>query len=188
MRSATRTYFANALAMASLSLALASFSPPARAKDALELYGDIAQIAIPTFAGGVSFAKKDKEGVAQLLVGTGITMGGVQGLKYATDLERPDGGARSFPSGHMAAAFAGASYLHYRYGWKWGLPTYAAAAVVGYSRIEADRHYWYDVVAGAALANLVAYVMTDTFDDDVIVIPILDTGKHNFGLLVRFRF
>ena len=59
---------------------------------------------------------------------------------------------------------------------------------MGYSRIEADRHYWYDVVAGAALANLVAYVMTDTFDDDVIVIPILDTGKHNFGLLVRFRF
>lgn len=160
----------------------------ARANDALELYGDIAQIAIPTFAGAVSIAKKDGAGVAQLLVGTGVTIGTVQGLKYAFDTERPDGGARSFPSGHTAAAFAGASYLHYRYGWKWGLPTYAAAAVVGYSRVEADRHFWYDVVAGAAIANLVAYVVTDRFDENVVIIPIVDLGKHDFGLLAKIRF
>ena len=188
MRRVTRSNDQCITVCACLAIGLLAMSSTAQAKGALELYGDIAQIAIPTFAGGVSIVKKDKEGVAQLLVGTGLTIGTVQGLKCATDLERPDGGARSFPSGHTAAAFAGASYLHYRYGWKWGLPTYSAAAVVGYSRVEADRHYWYDVVAGAALANLVAYVMTDTFDDDVIVIPILDTGKRNFGLLARFRF
>jgi len=161
---------------------------PASAKSGLELYGDIAQVAIPGLAGVASLVKKDYDGTLQLVVGTGLTLGVVQGVKYAADTERPDGGARSFPSGHTAAAFAGASYVHYRYGWKWGLPTYAAAAVVGYSRVEADRHYWYDVVAGAAMANVIAYVVTDRFDEDVIIVPVLDLGKHDFGLLARFRF
>jgi hypothetical protein len=44
------------------------------------------------------------------------------------------------------------------------------------------------VVAGAAIANLVAFVVTDSFDDSIVVIPILDIGKHNFGLLARFEF
>ncbi len=160
----------------------------ARAKSGLELYGDIAQFAIPGLAGVTSLVKKDYDGTVQLIVGTGVTLGLVQGLKYATDTERPDGGSRSFPSGHTAAAFAGASYLHYRYGWEWGLPTYAAAAIVGYSRVEADRHYWYDVVAGAAIANLVAYVVTDRFDENVVIVPVLDLGKHDFGLLASFRW
>lgn len=161
---------------------------PASAKGGLELYGDIAQIAIPGLAGVASLAKKDYDGTLQLVVGTGLTLGVVQGVKYAANTERPDGGARSFPSGHTAAAFAGASYVHYRYGWKWGLPTYVAAAVVGYSRVEADRHYWYDVVAGAAMANLIAYVVTDRFDEDVVIVPVFDLGKHDFGLLARIRF
>jgi len=165
------------------------FSPAeSQAKGGLELYGDIAQVAIPVFAGGTSLWKRDKDGFIQLAVGTGVTLGTVTALKYGLDTERPDGGTRSFPSGHTASAFAGASYLHYRYGWKWGLPTYLAASVVAYSRVEADKHYWYDVVAGAAIANLVAYVVTDTYDSDVVIIPIIDTGKHNFGLLARFEF
>lgn len=159
-----------------------------QAKGALEIYGDVAEFAIPGFAGIASIVKRDKDGVIQLAVGTGLTLGTVTGLKYAFDTERPDGDPRSFPSGHTAAAFAGASYLHYRYGWKWGLPTYVAAAVVGYSRVEADRHYWYDVVAGAAIANVVAYIMTDTYDENIVIIPILDTSKHNFGLIARFSF
>ena len=158
------------------------------AKDALELYGDVAQVAIPALAAGVSIAKCDGEGVAMLAVGTGVTLGTVYGLKYAVDKERPDGGARSFPSGHTASAFAGASYLHYRYGWQWALPAYAAAGLVGYSRVEADRHDWYDVVAGAAIANLVAFVLTDTAADDVVIVPIVELGKPNFGLLAQIRF
>ena len=168
--------------------ALVAAPSASQAKGALEIYGDVAQLAIPAFAGLTSVVKRDKDGVIQFAVGTTLTLGTVQGLKYAINTERPDGGARSFPSGHTAAAFAGASYLHYRYGWKWGLPTYVAAAVVGYSRVEAEKHYWYDVVAGAAIANIVAYVMTDTYDEKVVIVPILDLGKRNFGLLARFTF
>ena len=136
----------------------------------------------------MSLAKRDYPGVGQLVVGTGLTLGTVQALKYGLDTERPDGGSRSFPSGHTASAFAGASYLHYRYGWKWALPTYAAAAVVGYSRVEADRHFWYDVVAGAAIANVFAYVLTDRVDEGVVIVPILELGKKDFGILARIRF
>ena len=171
-------------------LMVSSLASPrsARAGSALETYGDIGQIAIPGIAALVSVAKRDKKGLVQWGVGTATTMGLTFGLKYAVNSERPNGGRQSFPSGHTAGAFSGASYLHYRYGWKWGLPAYAAAAVVGYSRVEADKHHWYDVVGGAAIANLVAFVLTDSFDENVVIIPIFDTGKKNFGLLARFEF
>ena len=68
------------------------------------------------------------------------------------------------------------------------MPAYGAAAVMAYSHVEADKHYWYDVVGGTAIANLIAYVVTDTFDDSVVIISIIDRGKHNFGSLVRFTF
>lgn len=177
--------------VAALALVSATAPPaaaPVRAADALEVYGDVAQIAIPLFAGATSLVKRDGSGVAQLAVGTGVTLGATWALKCGLDTERPDGGSRSFPSGHAAAAFAGASYLHYRYGWRWGLPTYAAAAVVAWSRVEADRHHWYDVVASAVLANGVAYVLTDRVDERIVIVPILDLGKRDFGLLARIRF
>jgi hypothetical protein len=41
------------------------------------------------------------------------------------------------------------------YGWKWGVPAYALAATMGYSRIVRDKHYLSDVVAGATLGYIV---------------------------------
>ena len=63
-----------------------------------------------------------------------------------------------------------------------------AASFVGYSRVKTDAHHWYDVVGGAVIANLVAYVLTDRIDENVVIIPIIDTGKHDFGLLAKIRF
>jgi membrane-associated phospholipid phosphatase len=163
-------------------------APRVTADDALRTYGDIAAIALPTLAGAIAVGRQDGEGLAQVAVGTGLTLGTVTALKVGVDSRRPDGGSRSFPSGHAASAFAGASFLHYRYGWQWGLPAYAAASVVAWSRVDADRHYWYDVAAGAAIANVIAYVVTDRLDDDVVIVPVLDLGKHDFGLIARLRF
>lgn len=64
---------------------------------------------------------------------------------------RPDrSDARSFPSGHTAAAFALAGALsEEKPKQKWlylGL-----AALVGWARVDSDKHYWHDVVAGAAI-------------------------------------
>lgn len=73
------------------------------------------------------------------------------GLKYAIDAERPNGGGQSFPSGHTASAFMGAEFIRKEFGWGWGVPAYAAAGWVGYTRVQSHNHYWRDVLGGALI-------------------------------------
>ena len=174
-------------------LALLISSPDVVAgKSGLETYGDVGQYAIPGVAAAISIwgeEDPDKEGLIQLGTSTLVTVGVVQGLKHVVDRERPnEKNDRSFPSGHTSSAFSGASYLHYRYGWQYGVPAYLAASVVGYSRVEADEHFVGDVIAGAAIANLVSFFLVDSFDEDVIIIPVIDSNKPNFGILAKFKF
>src|SRR5262249_48089161 len=49
------------------------------------------------------------------------------GIKQAARRSRPEGSGFSFPSGHATAAFASAAVLQSHFGWKVGLPAYAAA-------------------------------------------------------------
>ena len=73
-------------------------------------------------------------------------------LKQMAGRTRPDGSNRlSFPSGHTSTAFAWATTAQAHYGWKAGVPSYAAASVIGLSRISNDKHHLSDVIAGAAL-------------------------------------
>jgi len=74
-----------------------------------------------------------------------------QGLKYATNRQRPDGGARAFPSGHTSATFATAEVLREHFGWKWGAPAYAIGAYVSVSRMVDNKHWASDVVFGTAI-------------------------------------
>jgi membrane-associated phospholipid phosphatase len=77
-----------------------------------------------------------------------------QGLKYAVNRDRPDGGRYSFPSGHASATFVTATVLRYRYGWKAGIPAYAVGVYVGAARVGERQHYLSDVVFGAALGTV----------------------------------
>jgi membrane-associated phospholipid phosphatase len=72
-------------------------------------------------------------------------------FKYAFGRVRPDGSARSFPSGHTAVSFASATVLDRYFGWKAGVPAFALASYVAASRVETRRHYLSDVAFGAAL-------------------------------------
>jgi membrane-associated phospholipid phosphatase len=79
----------------------------------------------------------------------------VNGIKYSIGTLRPDGSAHnSFPSGHTATAFMGATFLHNEYGYKsvwYSIGGYAAATLTGYMRIQNNRHWLSDVIAGAAV-------------------------------------
>ena len=94
-------------------------------------------------------------------------------LKNATDRERPDGSDReSFPSGHTSRAFAYAAASRRNLeattlsrGWQIGLIAgFETLAIgTGWARIEAQKHYPSDVLAGAALGNCVALFIHDAF-------------------------
>jgi membrane-associated phospholipid phosphatase len=74
-----------------------------------------------------------------------------QGIKYATDRTRPNGGTRAFPSGHTSATFATAEVLREHFGWKWGAPAYALGAYVSVSRMVDNKHWASDVIFGTAV-------------------------------------
>lgn len=121
--------------------------------NAIERTGDVLQIAVPLGALGWSLVQEDYDGSKQLLLSYGAMFVATHSLKFAINRERPNGGGLSFPSGHTASAFSGAAFLQKRYGWQLGAPAYAMAAFTGYSRVQAKKHYWSDVFAGAALAT-----------------------------------
>jgi len=79
----------------------------------------------------------------------------VQPLKFATHRERPDGSNHhSFPSGHAAITFAGATVLERHLGWRKSLIGYSIASYVAASRLHDNRHYLSDVVFGAAVGSI----------------------------------
>ena len=55
-------------------------------------------------------------------------------------------------------------------------------------RVRGNFHRWEDVGAGAAIANITAYMFTGTLDSNVIIIPVFDMKKKNFGMLAGVRF
>jgi membrane-associated phospholipid phosphatase len=119
----------------------------------IENLGTDVAIALPLIAGGISVYKDDWTGTGQLILDTGLTVGTAYGLKHIIREQRPDkSDFQSMPSDTSALAFAPAQYLWDRYGWQYGLPAYAAATFVGWSRVDADKHHWYDVAASWGLA------------------------------------
>lgn len=175
----------NAIAVSSLTLGSLFAPVPALADDTdnLERAGDVLQLAIPLTAFGLTYLKDDKEGRKQFLKGVGTTFVTVQGLKAAVDKWRPNYSAEnSFPSGHTAAAFSGAAFLQTRYGWRYGVPAYALATFVGYTRIQAEKHYTDDVVAGASIAMLSNWLFTTPLNNGAVLTPTVSQDRVGLNL------
>lgn len=127
--------------------------------------GDILVGALPALALGSTFIWKDgQQGTMQFTKTLASTIAVTYALKFAVKKERPNGeNFNSFPSGHISIAFSSAAFMQKRYGWKVGVPAYALASYVGYSRIKANKHDGWDVLAGAVIGTGIGYLFTKTF-------------------------
>ncbi len=129
----------------------------------LETAGDILQIAIPAYALFYSLTRHDKKGTKEFFLGYTGTMATTYALKTLVREKRPNSKSyNSFPSGHTASAFSGATYLYKRYHQTafekiQGIVAFLAAELVGLSRVSTQHHYPHDVVFGAFLGISITY-------------------------------
>lgn len=153
----------------------------------IEGVGTGVAIALPMIAGGISLAKTDWTGMAELGVDTVLTVGTAYALKHVVKEKRPDGSDyQSFPSDTSALAFAPAQYLWDRYGWEYGVPAYAAAGFVAYSRVDARKHHWYDVTASAVLAFGIGKLIDTPYHGKLVYGAGLADGGGYASLQYRF--
>ena len=114
-------------------------------------------------------------------LGSGLA---TDGLKDATDRTRPDrSDDRSFPSGHATSAFSAAALanrnlnsIQMKKGWRTALKAanIALASSVAWARVEGQKHFPSDVLAGAALGNFLTIVIHDSF------IGLRENGNFSF--------
>ncbi len=151
--------------------------------------GDVFLIAIPVTSLATTLILQDWEGLKQLALTGVVTTGVGYALKKITKKERPDrSDNESFPSLHSGVSFAGAAFIQRRYGWKWGIPAYAIASYVGWSRVYGKKHDWWDVTAGAALGIGSAYIFTRPFakKHNLSIAPV--AGDNSFGVYASLNF
>jgi hypothetical protein len=152
----------------------------------IELAGDILQVTIPAAAYVATLAMDDDEGKRQLAKSIIANVGVTYGLKLSIDKDRPEGhGDFSFPSAHSSSSFQGATFLYKRYGWKFGVPAYIAAAFVAYSREEADKHDAVDVLSGATIGVLSSHLFTTPYKD-ISISPV--AGEGYYGVRVAMKW
>jgi len=107
--------------------------------------------------------------LASTAMSYGIMAAFVNGIKYTAKEMRPDGStANSWPSGHTATAFVGATILHKEYGmtrspW-YSVAGYGVATATGVMRVLNNRHWVSDVLSGAGIGIMsteLAYALSD---------------------------
>lgn len=156
-------------AAAALPVLLLTASPAAA--KTTETLGTGVALMLPATAGAITLFKHDRKGSVQLAVTTILTVGTVYGLKqlvrecrpFAEPCSQGGGNWDSFPSDTSALAFAPAQFLWQRYGWTYGVPAYLAAGFVGWSRVDAKKHHWYDVATSAGVSLLYNELITTRY-------------------------
>lgn len=125
---------------------------------------DLLAVGLPTVAAAYTYRDRDADGAAQLAWTLGATVASTEILKGQISEMRPDkSDDKSFPSGHTAVAFASARYLDKRYAGQVNpYLLYGAAGLTALARVQADKHYWKDTIAGGALGYAWAEYFTET--------------------------
>ena len=123
----------------------------------------------------------------------GVTSGLMKQFIYSPRPNQVD--AKSFPSGHVDLAFAGAELVRMEYGNAWGAGAYAIATTVAVMRLYRDWQWLGDVVAGAGLGILCAHVggyllepVKNLFGLKTVIVPVLDPVSRTVCTGVSITF
>lgn len=169
-------------------LAAAPMQAQARNEKAWATASDVGVAGLSIVALGLPVAQGDKQGAFQAAGSIGASALITTGLKYTFPELRPDGSDRkSFPSGHTSTAFAAAATLYNRQGADIGVPAMLAASFVGLARVQADKHHWYDVVAGAGIGTASGFLITRKRSErQALVLPWGDSKSAGVSVAMRF--
>ncbi|MBR4379374.1 MAG: phosphatase PAP2 family protein [Prevotella sp.] len=152
--------------------------------DYLQFFGPALTVGLKV--GGLEGRSDWGRFLASTAMSYGIMAGFVNGIKYTAKEMRPDGStANSWPSGHTATAFVGATILHKEYGltrspW-YSVAGYTVATATGVMRVLNNRHWVSDVLSGAGIGIMsteLAYALSDViFKGKGLLRNNLSTGK-----------
>ncbi|WP_164848349.1 phosphatase PAP2 family protein [Halobacteriovorax sp. HLS] len=137
-----------------------------------------------------------------LLISQGITFG----AKYAFRKQRPDeSNYLSFPSGHTTHAFTLGSWMSLElYRSKSFSKNKVIASLpmiysiyIGWTRIDANKHSFTDVLGGAVIGTITSYLMYNAHFDEygnyrykskMAITPTIDPINKSYGLNWRMKF
>ena len=164
------------------------FSDVASQNKNITTTGDILQMTIPAVALGSTFIWNNDttKPTWQFIKAYGSSLVLQQALKHIVLKPRPNCSDNlSFPSGHTTSAFSGAAFIQKRYGWEYGIPSYLLASFVGYSRIQANKHDCWDVLAGATIGISTSYIFTKPYQKNKVDVSF---NRIQDGYLIGFNY
>ena len=135
--------------------------------DYAQFFGPVATVGLKL--AGVEGRSDWPRLLASAAMSYGIMAAFVNGIKYTAKEMRPDGStANSWPSGHTATAFVGATLLHKEYGltrspW-YSVAGFGVATATGVMRVLNNRHWVSDVMSGAGIGIIsteLGYALSD---------------------------
>lgn len=113
-------------------------------------------------------------------------------VKAIANTDRPsqewNGGQFGFPSYHAASSVTIAAVVDEYYGHQWGIPAYAMAGLISWSRIDERDHDLSDVVFGATLGYVVGKAVSGQHlrgDSRVRLFPYIHPGEAGTGVMLQ---
>lgn len=157
-------------------------------KSDIEKAGDIGLLLVPVSALSLTLLKKDKKGAWQFTKGFILNKALTYSLKVSIKKPRPDNSnTKAFPSGHTSTTFQGASFIHMRYGFKYSILPYAIAGFTAFSRINANKHDGWDILAGAVVGIGSTYLFTTPYQKKHLELVYNSyEGSHLLGFKYKF--
>lgn len=169
------------------------------ASNVLGRFGEI-QYQLPILGALYTYSVMNQDEELHQFTGTMVSAYTIAGLSTLTvkaiaNTDRPsdewNGGMFGFPSFHTSSSFALAAVADEYYGPKAGLPAYAMAGLIAWSRIDERDHDLSDVVFGATLGYVIGKAVAGKHlhgDSRVQVLPFLDPIQGGGGLLFNIDF